>query len=424
MTRFWQTVTLLIGSFALSAGAETLHWNIQTKFGVSVPGLRTAINEAKDHFSKAPDDVVILEFDEGSFYLEDESAAKGTIDLSGIKPGSKGRLVFQGKGIDKTILVFGDNKDALWGRDVYRVTMAGMHMTRKQYTVSQGMVVSTAPGKVVLEIQEGFPTPADIFNAKSDQGRYLRRYTNSKTDPQMIQENNDQIPWTRASRIEGQRWEIELKNKKVVANYSKGDLVGIKSKHGGQAYWFMGGSDIVFESVKWTQKTRGVFRGGCDKIRFLNCITERSPPIHGQMPCLASPEGGPQIGQPNDPPTTGNLVKNCRFIASGDDAVAFFNASGEIIGCYSSDAFCRGILAANSPGAVLTNNTVVRCPVQQSKDYRLPAHQDKVLRTPTKTAIKDLIREDVSFGGIQPKQPEGGQSTEDQTERKEDGRRK
>ena len=133
----------------------------------------------------------------------------------------------------------------------------------------------------------------------------------------------------------------------------------------------------MFESVKWTQKTRGVFRGGCDKIHLLNCITDRSPPIHGQTPCLASPEGGPQIGQPNDPPITGNLVKNCRFIASGDDAVAFFNASGEISGCFSRDAFCRGILAANSPGAVLKDNSVVRCPVQQSNDYRLPANRDK-----------------------------------------------
>jgi len=87
---------------------------------------------------------------------------------------------------------------------------------------------------------------------------------------------------------------------------------------------------------------------------------------------LAAPGGGPQIGQPNDPPTTGNLVKNCRFIASGDDAVAFFNASGEISGCFIRDAFARGILAANSPNAILTSNTVIRCPVQQSKDYQLP----------------------------------------------------
>jgi hypothetical protein len=363
-----------MSAVSLAAQAETVTWNVQTKYGISASGIRKAVRDAKEHFAKTPDDVVVLEFDAGSIYLEDKSSAKGTIDLSGIKPGPNGRLVLRGKGIDKTTLVFSDNKDAIWGRNVYRVTMSDLHMTRKDYTVSQGLVVESVAGKVVLDIQAGFPTPADIFNPESDQGRYLRRYTNSRTDPQMIQENNDQIPWVRARLVEGRRWEIELKNRKVVANYSKGDLIGIKSKHGGQACWFMGGSDIVFDSVKWTQKTRGVFRAGFDKIQFLNCITDRSPPIHGQTPCLASPEGGPQIGQPDDPPITGNLVKNCTFIASGDDAVAFFNASGEISGCFSSDAFCRGILAANSPDAVLTNNTVVRCPVQQSKNYRLPAH--------------------------------------------------
>jgi len=374
---------LLVAVLAAVASAETVTWNVRTKYGVSAKGIRQAIQEANAHFSKSPNDVVVLEFDGGSFFLEDKSRSKGTINLSGVKPGPKGRLVFQGKGIDKTTLVLSDNKHAIYGRGVYRVTFAGMHMTRKNYTVSQGTVVQTAPGQVVLDIQKGFPTPAKIFNPLSKQGRYLRRYTNSKTDPKLIQENNEQIPWTRAVHIKDQRWRIELKRKTELANYSKGDLIGIKSKHGGttefggQTYWFMGGSDFLFDAVKWTHKTRGVFRGGFNKVHFLNCVTDRSPPINGQTPCLAAPGGGPQIGQPNDPATTGNLVKNCRFIASGDDAVAFFNASGEISGCYIRDAFCRGILAANSPKAKLSKNTIIRCPVQQSKDHRFQKKKRK-----------------------------------------------
>jgi hypothetical protein len=385
MRRCWliAVVSVLTGVLAADAEAETLNWNVRSKFGMSAQGIRQAIHEAKTHFRQTPDDVVILEFDEGSFYLEDKGDSKGTMDLSGVEPGPNGRLVFRGQGIDKTILVFADNKHAIYGRDVYRVTMTGMHMTREDYTVSQGLVVETAPGKVVLEIQDGFPTPAMIFNSLSDQGRFLRRYTNSKTDPQLVLEDNEQLPWTRAKHLEGRMWEIELKRKNQLASYAKGDLIGIKSKHGGetefggQTYWFMSGSDFMFESVKWTQKTRGVFRGGFNKVQFLNCATDRSPPINGQTPCLAAPGGGPQIGQPNDPPTTGNVVKNCRFIASGDDAVAFFNASGTISDCYIRDAFCRGILAANSPNAELANNTVIRCPVQQSQDYRLPRNQRK-----------------------------------------------
>ena len=149
------------------AEAETLRWNVGTKYGVTAGGIRQAENAAKKHFGEAPNDVVILDFDKGSFPLTDDGPSKGTIDLSGIKPGPEGRLVFQGQGIDTTVLVFADNKHALYGRDVNRVTFADMHMTRKNYTVSQGVVVESAPGKVVLDIDPGFPTPEAIFNPLS-----------------------------------------------------------------------------------------------------------------------------------------------------------------------------------------------------------------------------------------------------------------
>ncbi len=374
----------LMSGSCMAAKAETFRWNVRAKYGVTAEGIRQAVNDAKKHFREAANDVVILDFDEGSFSLTDDGPSKGTIDLSGIKPGPEGRLVFQGQGIDTTILIFADNKHALYGRDVNRVTFADMHMTRKNYTVSQGLVVESALGMVVLDIDPGFPTPEMIFNPLSKQGRFLRRYTKSKSDPQVIENDNDQIPWTRARHIGGRRWELELKQRKQVANYSKGDLVGIKSKHStgdeefdGQAYWFMGGSDFLFQSVKWTHKTRGVFRGGFEKVQFLDCVTDRAPAIYGQTPCLASPEGGPQIGQPNDPPTSGHLIKNCRFIASGDDAVAFFNATGKISGCYIRDAFCRGILVANAPNTVLQENTVIRSPVQKSKEWQFHKMEKK-----------------------------------------------
>lgn len=361
----------LLGAFCLVAKAETLRWNVQRQYGMSAQGIQKAVDEAKAHFRKTPNDIVILEFDKGSFRLEVEGPGRGIVDLSGVAPGPAGRLVFQGQGIDDTILVFAGDKHSLYGRNVQHVTFAGMHMTRKDYTVSQGLVAEVDPGKVVLDIQPGFPDPDKIFDPANQQGRYLRCYTNSKTDPLLVQEDNGQIAWARAKHVGGQRWEIELKNKNQLAGYRQGDLIGIKSKHGGQAYWFMGGSDFVFDSVKWTQETRGVFRGGFDKIQILNCVTDRSPPINGQTPCLAAPGGGPQIGQPHDPPTLGNVVKNCRFIASGDDAVAFFNAGGVIRDCYIRDAFARGILAVNSPKAELSANTVVRCPIQQSQDWQL-----------------------------------------------------
>lgn len=365
-------IALLAGVLSPVAWAETLRWNVQKQYGITAEGIGKAVQAAKVHFRQTPNDTIILEFDEGTFHLEGKDSDEGTIQLSGVNPGPEGRLIFQGAGMDKTVLVFKDNIAAISGRKVFRVTMADIHMTRSKYTVSQGLVVEAAKGKLVLDIQDGFPTPADIFSPGSDQGRYLRRYTNSKTDPQLVVEGNAQIAWSDAKLLGGRIWQLNLVKKNLVPKYRKGDLIGIKSKHGGQCYWFMGGSDFIFKSVKWTQKTRGVFRGTFGRIQIIDCVTERSAPINGQVPCLASPEGGPQIGQPWDPPTTENVVRNCRFDASGDDAVAFFHSTGEVSGCRISDAFARGILLSNSSGVVHRNNDLLRCGVQNTKDHKLP----------------------------------------------------
>jgi len=374
------------------AQAEEIKWDVKSKYGITAEGIGHAIADAKAHFEKRPNDQVVLYFAAGSYYLKSEATRKqpeplregarrrreadirdGTIDLSGIKPGPEGRLIFRGAGMDKTTFVFSDDRDALGGSDIYRVTFEGMHMTRKDYTVSQGHVVEVSKGSLVLEIQKGFPTPADIFNPDSDQGRYLRRYTDSRTDPQLIVENNEQIGWKTATHVDGQRWKLELNQQNHTPNYAVGDLVGIKSKHGGQTFRLFGGSDFTFKQIKWTHKTRGVFRDRFQNIHIIDCVTERSPAINGQTPCLASPDGGPQINQPFEGPTGGHLVSGCRFYASGDDAIAMFNVtSGEIRDNYVSDAFARGILVANSENVVLKNNTLVRCPLQNTESHRAP----------------------------------------------------
>jgi parallel beta-helix repeat protein len=347
------------------AEAATVTWNLNSKFGgITQPGIARAIAEAKAHFVKEPNDTIVLEFDAGTYPLASPSNGdKGIIKLSGVNPGPEGRLVFRGAGMEKTKLVFDPEAHQIFGRDVHRVSFIGFHMTRKDYTVSQGHVLEVAPGRIDLEIQSGFPTPADIFNHESDQGRFLCRYTDSKTDPQIILENNAQIAWKSANLVSGRRWRLNLKKPDQVADYKPGDLVGIKSKNGGQTYWLSGGSDFVFEDVKWTQVSRGVFRDGFDKVRITRCIVERAPAIDGQSPCLSTPDGGPQIGQPRSTPTSGNLVEDCSMTATGDDSVAFFNSSGTIRNCHISDSFARGILLNNSPDAKLENNTLIRCPV-------------------------------------------------------------
>ena len=362
----------LVGCLISGEGvAATVEWNLKSKYGGITQGaIARAIADAKAHFATDPDDTVVIQFDAGTYYLSAPSGdSRGIFELSGVKPGAKGRLVFRGAGMDATTLVFDPAKDQIYGRGVYRVSFIGFHMTRKDYCVSQGHVAGVGPGWVDLEIQSGFPTPKDIYEANympsnpdTKRGRFLRRFTDSRTDPQIVVDDNQQYAWADAELVSGRRWRMNLVKRMVVANYKTGDLIGIKSKHGGQTYWLSGGSDFVFEDIKWTQVSRGVFRNGFDKIRITRCVVERSRAIEGQVPCLSTPDGGPQIGQPNDAVCSG-IVEDCRMTGTGDDAVAFHHATGVVRNCTIADSFARGILLNNSPTVALENNTLVRCPV-------------------------------------------------------------
>ena len=352
--------------------AETVPIDVQSKYGITLDGIAHAIEKAKSHFAQFPNDVIILDFPPGKFDLthapshpeirSEMGHSVVAISLDGVKPGPSGRLVFHGAGSNKTTLLFARDMTEFEGRGVYHVTVSGFHLASAGERTTQGHVVSVSPGIVVLDIQDGFPTPAEIFNSEVDQGRFLRRFTDSKTDPQMIQDHNTQVAWVTARQISGQRWKFNLKGQDV-APYSPGNLIGVKSKVGGQAYYFSGGSDFTFNDILWTQESCGDFRGGFDDVKVLNCEVKRSPPINGQTPCLSSPSGGPQIGQPRDPPTTGNVVDNYTSEGTGDDSIAFFNASGTINNVTINDSFARGILLYHSPSVKITNAKVERCPI-------------------------------------------------------------
>ena len=286
-----------------------------------------------------------------------------------MQPGPTGRFIMEGEGMENTTLIFEDLKyDVMKGHNVYRTTIKNLHLTRGKSVVTQGHVVSVSKGQVVLDIEPGFPTPLDIFNPLFDQGRYLRRYTDDP-NPELIVDNNDQIPWSNASHLSHNQWVIYLKQVNLTPLYNEGDYLGVKSKcctsNGGSAYFFCGGEDIAFEYVKWTRQSRGVLRCGINKIRFSNCKVEKEPPINGQGWCLATSGGGPQIGQPNDPPVSDVLIENHYSVGTGDDGIGFFNVdqSGKVIDSFISDSFAAGILLHKSPNVTLTNNTFVRCGV-------------------------------------------------------------
>jgi hypothetical protein len=365
MRRFRLCAVLCLVPFLASgaAVAATRQIDVAATYGITRAGIAHAIEDAKRDFAVHPDDTVVLDFRPGVYDLSDVRDDRPVIDVSNIRPGDGGRLIIRGAGPDQTTLVM--DKDARWivGRNVYRMSFVGLHMTARQQTVSQGHVVATGRDIVVLRIANGFPSPSDIFNPHRDRGRYLRRYTDSRSDPQVIALDNRQIPWVGAEPVAGGLWRIDLAPGSGVPGYHTGDLVCIKSKPDGNAYWFLRGSDIAFDHVEWTRKSRGVFRGGIGKVRITNSTIDRGPPVAGQVPCLSTPEGGPQIGLPRNPPSNGDLVENNRFVATGDDAIAFFNASGIIRNNFVADSFARGILLNASPDVVLQNNEVLRSPI-------------------------------------------------------------
>ncbi len=367
--RYQKLLTLFMLLTLFSGNLPATGFNASLRVGnVSQSSIAKAIAEAKVIFQANPRQTVVIDLPVGNFDLSKDIKGHGTIDVSGVQPAPGGWLIFRGAGAAKTILTF--NRDVTWiyGMQTNRVVFQNMQMTGHRPAVSQGYVVSVGLGRVVLDIPSGFPSPGEIYNpGRISGGRWLRQYTNSKTDPRMIEDPvipmNRQVGWDSTTQIAGGRWQMNLTKPNLVAPYHPGDLIGITSKQTGNNYYFFQSSDIIFDHVQWKVKSRGVFCGGTSRVTFSNCRIDRSEPINGQTQCLSTPDGGPQLGQPEDLPSTGHRVENCVFVATGDDSVAFFKASGSITNTRIRDSFGRGIVLYQSPNVTLTNNEVVRCPI-------------------------------------------------------------
>jgi hypothetical protein len=331
---------------------------------VTAKSLQKGVDDAAQWLKANPDGIATISVPEGRFDFSDTGTQTNAIDLSSISPSGKGRLVIAGKGPDRTVLIFNNNVVQFYGRSTNHVTIDGFHFTTNQLTVSQGRVISASTSSVRMEILPGFPLPSDIFNANSNSGRYLRRYTDDPAGPQLIEVNNTQIVWSTTSPVSGRMYDLSVSDPTGQTKYySVGALVCIKSKSDGQTYWFSGSSDLIFKNIRWTRISRGVFRLGSKNISIIDSSIERDPEINGYMPCLSSAAGGPQFGQPSDPATSGNIVIGFTAMATGDDSIAFFNSSGSVENVTISDSFARGILLNNSPDVTIVNAKLTRNPL-------------------------------------------------------------
>lgn len=365
---------------------------------ITQASLAAAVAQADSVWSSDPDSTVVIAIPAGTFDITAPSGDTAAIDLSGLnasRPSAKGRLVFQGAGPDATTLVFTEPRaDAIFGRDVYRVSFCDMHMTRARPTATQGRVVGSLDrtgaiqtatpfaGNVVVDIDEGYPRPDEIYNAESDQGRYLRRYLadpNASDAPVVVVDDNEQVPWSSYVMLTETRWALYSSNPAKAFPYAPGDWLGIKSKHEGNTYRFLSGRDAAFENVRWTEATRGIARSGFSSLRFEDVRVERGPAIGGVARLLASSSGGPQVGNPDDPRATGVSFEGGTFVAQGDDAIGLFNVDDiDIRGVTISDSFARAIyLDSSVASACLTNVRMYRNAIQHDNpDFQLGCRAD------------------------------------------------
>jgi hypothetical protein len=368
--RMSRLVGALILWFGGSATAATMTIDIQKKYGaVSLSAINRAINDARAHFAANPNDVVVLSVPAGVFTLSAELGSQPSIDVSDVTPGPGGQLVLRGAGKHQTTLVFATGHDEILGRNAHRVSFIGLHFTIDHLTASQGHVVQVLPEAVLVRLEDGFPTPQQLGDAEMPKGSWLRRCADSATTPGISQDDNIQVHWSRAEAVAPLVWRFDLNRQPNSVVLAVGDLVAIKEKSaGGGTFHFTQSSDLTFDDVEWSRATRGVFRAGTYNVKILNSSIERGPPVDGHVPCIGSSGGGPQFGQPRDPPMTGIVVSNFTAVGTGDDALAFFNASGTVNGVTISDSFARGIMLFRSDGVSLSNVAVARAPILRTNE--------------------------------------------------------
>jgi len=236
-----------------------------------------------------------------------------------------------------------------------------------------------------------------IGRLKPEQGLYLRRFRVANDGPHLVVEpgceaNSSQCTWPprinaqvgflcggdgeMCPKLEklaspsgdlwklevvGSEWAREMHRYKADIGNSQA-LVGVKVKHGGQAFYLHNGDDIAFIDVRWVGHSRGIMMN-VNNVVLKNTRVDRDEQNTNTV-ALATPGGGPQVNN-----CTNLTIFNHTAVGTGDDSLGLFNIrSGSVTGCHIRDSFARGILLYQVADDVqVKGNDAVRCPV-----YRAP----------------------------------------------------
>ncbi|MCC2979594.1 MULTISPECIES: hypothetical protein [unclassified Sphingomonas] len=364
----------LAGSAQLSAQSGQLAGQrLSTVTQVSLAG---AIADARAAIARSPGSRYTIALPAGVHDLSGGDARAASIDLSRIDA-CPGMLTITGAGKDRTTIITDDDLVGIMGRRTSCVTVADLTMTRRKIETTQGHVVALTPNSVTIDIPQGFPAPTSLLSNVQEEyadGRevnrkWLRRFNETPQGPQ-IDVEQPQVNWLSAVRAPGGkgRWHFNLREGRNMPRLRPGDLIGVKSKFGRDAYRFTDGAHITFRGVRWLMETRGIFHR-VDYVTIEDCSISPPPPINGIRFALASSSGGPQIGHPMQPSQTrGHLVTGNDFRGTGDDALMFAHASGLVENNRLADSFALGIRIYESPGLRIGRNVTERAPIVRIAD--------------------------------------------------------
>ena len=304
-------------------------------------------------------------------------------------PPTNNRLVLAGADDGSTEVLLSQDLDqhvaeipGVWMRNSVGVTIRNLSFNWPRMTVSQGRVtrVDPAAATVDIAIEAGYPGPdriVDLHNF-SDQGRYLHRF-DVDVDPatgavlacRLHPDDFDsagaieptQLAWRGddLQQVAPGVWRLTITNFQN-GPIAVGDYVGIKSKSGLNAYDVRNSALVTFDTVTWHRRSRGVFGGasnggphGVTAVKVAHSAILPDAMTGYAAPCLSTPDGGPQVGQPGFP-SAGHLITNNDFVSAGDDALAFFDASDATVANNTIvDAFSnRGVLFRFSAATTVT----------------------------------------------------------------------
>ena len=398
----------------LAARGSIVTIDVQQRYGdVDFVSVGKAMRAAK-HALVAGDSATV-KFGPGVHHI-DMPASLFNVTRLAAAPGE--RLTIAGAGMLATTLnLTTRGNDVLTGRDgTSRLTVRDLTFARPAATTTQGSLVSVTKTSLAYRTEPGFPQLGDLFvdripRLSPEQGLFVKRYRRTANGVQIVANAScrlspQECPWP--AKLNSQLtflcggdgetcpnitspspdvWHLELarggrntfSNDPAEFQRYRKDLenpdavLGVKVKHGGQAFRILNGHDILWESVRWLGHSRGVMQN-CEDVALRNTLVEHEP-SREHTEALATPGGGPQVNGCN------NLtIVNHTSVGTGDDALGLKSIeSGYVRGCHIRDSFARAILLCNVSDSFAKmvyegGNVVERCPIlRKTTDTRSSA---------------------------------------------------